>query len=363
MPKASAGSAAPLVRAPGGRLPRPRGPLSLELTQVLTEDVQPAPSVAALAERSAPDVDGLTDEDAQLSLAILYELHYRGFAGVDDEWEWQPDLVAAAGQLERRLLRDLHGLVDERFGSLDAAPAAVPESLQRLTTTEIGPSLSRYLAREATREQYAEFLVHRSIYHLREADPHTWAIPRLAGGPKAALVEVQSDEYGGGRADWMHAVLFATTMRGFGLDDTYGHYLDSVPAVTLAWANTMTLFGLHRRHRGAVAGHLAALEMTSSLPNRRYGNGCRRLGLGARATRFFDEHVEADAVHEQIACYDLAGQLASSEPILIGDILFGAGAALATDSLVAEHLLDSWARGRSSLRSTKGLAAVVGSGL
>jgi Iron-containing redox enzyme len=112
----------------------------------------------------------------------------------------------------------------------------------------------------------------------------------------------------------------------------------------------MTMFGLHRRLRGAAVGHLAALEMTSSLPNRRYGNGLRRLGFGAEVTRFFDEHIEADAVHEQIAAHDLARGLAVREPVLVDDILFGAAAALATDGLVARHLLAAWEAGQSSMR-------------
>ena len=48
-------------------------------------------------------------------------------------------------------------------------------------------------------------MLHRSAYHLKEADPFTWAIPRLDGSPKAALVEIQADEYGGGHAARMHA--------------------------------------------------------------------------------------------------------------------------------------------------------------
>src|SRR3712207_8445227 len=43
------------------------------------------------------------------------------------------------------------------------------------------------------------FRSQRSIYTLKEADPHSWAIPRLTGRAKAALVEIQSDEYGEGR--------------------------------------------------------------------------------------------------------------------------------------------------------------------
>ncbi len=65
-------------------------------------------------------------------------------------------------------------------------------------------------------------------------------------------MEVQSDEYGGGRPERMHSVLFANTMRALGLDDTYGAYLDRLPGITLATVNLMSLCGLHRRLRGAI---------------------------------------------------------------------------------------------------------------
>ena len=83
-------------------------------------------------------------------------------------------------------------------------------------------------------EQFREFVVHRSPYQLKEADPHTWAIPRLDGPAKTALLEVQADEYGGGRPERMHSALFAKTMRALGLDDRENAYLDRIPGVTLA---------------------------------------------------------------------------------------------------------------------------------
>ena len=111
----------------------------------------------------------------------------------------------------------------------------------------------------------------------------------------------------------------------------------------------MLWFGLHRRLRGALVGHLAGFEMTSSVPNRRYGNGFRRLGYGLEVTDFYDEHVEADAVHESIAAWDLADALAHAEPQLGADILFGVQALLALEARWATHLLDAWRRGDSSL--------------
>jgi hypothetical protein len=161
---------------------------------------------------------------------------------------------------------------------------------------------------------------------------------------------VQADEYGGGSAERMHAVLFARTMASLGLDPTYGAYLERLPAVTLATVNLMSGFGLHRRRRGAIVGHLAAFEMTSSIPNRRYGNALRRLGYDRETTHFYDEHVEADAVHENIAAWDLAGGLAAEEPEVAADVLFGARALLQVEARWATHLMDAWERGESSLR-------------
>lgn len=91
--------------------------------------------------------------------------------------------------------------------------------------------------------------------------------------------------------------------------------------------------------------------MTSSIPNRRYGDGLRRLGLAGEATLFFDEHVEADAVHEQIAAVDLAGGLVRQEPEQYRAVLWGARALGLLSNGWAAHMLACWASGRGSLRA------------
>jgi len=318
-------------------LPKPRGADTELLLEALPADIWLLPAV-----------EPSSDEDLQLALYLCYELHYAEPAGVDPAWEWDPQLLAFRAALERPFEAALRSLVP---AAAREEVADVGSALQRIIAEDAGPSLARFVEARASAEQLRELLVHRSAYQLKEADPHSWAIPRLAGAPKAALVEVQADEYGGGDAGRVHATLFAKAMAAAGLDSAYGAYLDRIPAVTLATVNLMSLLGLHRRLRGAIVGHLAAFEMTSSLPSRRYGNGVRRLGFGADATDFFDEHVEADAVHEQIATWDVAGGLAAAEPALAPDVLFGARALLALEARWAAHLLASWERGESSLRS------------
>jgi Iron-containing redox enzyme len=331
-------------------LPPPRGPLSERLFEALAG----SPAEGLEAPGALDPADPIADEDLQLALYVAYELHYSGVRGVDEGWEWEPSLLGFRAELERAFEVAVAELVEP---ASEAELASVGAALQAIVAEDPGPPLSRYMETQGTREQMLEHVIHRSAYQLKEADPHSWAIPRLSPGPKAALLEVQADEYGGGSAERMHSVLFADTMAALGLDPTYGAYLEQLPGVTLATVNLISLFGLHRRRRGALVGHLAGFEMTSSIPNRRYGNALRRLGCGRDATHFYDEHVEADAVHENIAAWDLAGGLAADEPEVAADILFGARALLQVEASWATHLMDSWDRGESSLRETAAVPA------
>ncbi|WP_210491866.1 iron-containing redox enzyme family protein [Patulibacter sp. SYSU D01012] len=329
-------------------LPAARGDLSAAVLDALVgapPAVGDADPFAGVAVPSPEDPFG--DEDLQLALYVLYELHYRGFDGVDDDWEWSPALLGLRARLEAVFEAGLRRLVpptDERPTAEDI------DVVLRDIADDDEPSLSKFLGREATLEQYREVLVHRSAYQLKEADPHSWAMPRLHGRPKAALVEIQADEYGGGRPDRIHAQLFADAMEALGLDATYGAYLERIPASALATVNLMSFFGLHRRLKGAIVGHLALFEATSSVPNGRYAAGLRRLGRDdAAATEFFDEHVEADAVHESLATVDLAGGLIRQDPALAADVVFGARCLSVLEGRWAAGILEAWQAGRSSL--------------
>jgi hypothetical protein len=328
--------------------PAARGPVSERVLAALS---RPVHRVAPLPPEAFVD-----EEDLQLALYCCYELHYRGLAGVQAEWEWEPSLLEVRRELERRFEARLRARVPR---PAPVAPEEVDIALRGIDAADDGPSLSRHLKRNGTLEEFREFVIHRSAYQLKEADPHSWALPRLHGRPKAAMVEIQADEYGGGDPARIHAELFAGSMDALGLDSTYGAYIDCLPAVTLATVNLMSLLGLHRRLRGAVVGHLALFEMTSSLPNGRYADGLRRLGCGRDVTAFFDEHVVADAVHESVAAVDLAGGLARQQPELVPDILWGATALRELEADFGRHLLGAWRSGRSSLAAATETAALA----
>ncbi|MCI4659360.1 iron-containing redox enzyme family protein [Cryobacterium zhongshanensis] len=332
-----------------------RGPVSERLLAALSGRTERGGTVldgfealAAGALGRAPDV--LVDDDLQLTLFLLYRLHYDGVVPGDEEWEWHPEILAARVVLERGFEAALRGSAPR-----PPLPAATRDDVARalftLTGHEHNPGLALFVARAASRQQAVEFLVHRSVYALREADPYAWGIPRLSGRSKSALIEILADEYGDERVERMHSVLFETALLSAGLEGDYDASIDTVPAITLASLNAISMFGLNRRLRGALVGHLAAFEMTSTIPSRLYSDGFQRLGFDDSVARYFDVHVESGFAREQSACRDLAGSLAEDDPEAVGDIMFGASVFLSLDDRQSAHLLGSWADGYSSLRS------------
>ncbi len=174
------------------RLPTPRGPISELLVDAFARERHQL-GAAALPDFERP----LEDEDLQLALYLCYELHYRGLPGVDERWEWEPSLLGLRETLEDRFESALLEAVPLECESV--TPDEMDLALRAIAEQE-GPSLSGHIRTSATIEQVREFMVHRSAYQLKEADPHSWAIPRLSGSPKAALIEIQTDEYGRGRS-------------------------------------------------------------------------------------------------------------------------------------------------------------------
>lgn len=327
----------------GGRCPLPeaRGPASTSLMATL-----PGPPGHGVDDLVDPVDDPIDGEDSALALYLLYELCYRGIEGVDDGWEWEPALLAYRAGLERRFL----AAVTEAVGDLPAITDITAFLQGRFVGDGDARSVSAWCEDRGELVHLREQAVLRSPYQLKEADAHTWVIPRLHGIPKAALVEIQADEYGDGVAKDVHAELFALTMERLGLDPRYGAHLDLVPATTLSGVSLVSLFGLHRRWRGAAIGHLAMFEMASPPIMANLSAAHRRLGFDEWTRLFYDTHVVADAHHQTVAAEQLAGGLVDQEPALARDVAFGALALEVLEARATEVTLSAWERGVTALR-------------
>lgn len=333
------------------RLPRARGPLSAGLLHHL-ESADPAGLAPCLPGGESPATAGIGDAedagDGAIALWVLHELHHRGFEDLDERWEWAPSLMPLRARLEAELERRLRARWDAARKDSAVAEAVtrpnVADALQALIDEHEGPSLAQHLQHTATREQAEDLLRQRSLYHLKEADPTSWVIPRLTAGPKAALMQVQYDEYGAGAPERLHHELFARGLEASGLDAAYGAYVEEILPSVLEQNVALTMLGLHRRLRGAALGHLAAFEATSALPSKRVALGLRRVGLAEEMAAYYDEHVEADAVHEHLVLRDVCGRLVEEEPGQRDEVLLGAWTCLDLEVRTARELLGRWHR-------------------
>jgi hypothetical protein len=331
--------------APGWNLPEVRGPRSEAVRRALVDGSIPDPPEAP--------ADPLVDDDLHLALHVLEDLAYRVPPGIDAALIHRPDVVAFQATLRQQfwdaVVADSAGHDADRWTALavdEGAKAAVAAMLEDFD----GPSLSSYVEEDGTVDQLRELLVHRSAYQLREADPHTYGIPRLtAGDRKAAYVEIQFDEYGDGEPGASHAELFARAMAGTGLDHHHGAYRDRLPGSTLATVNLLDLFASRSDLTAQLVGHLALFETTSVVPMGRYARAISRLGFGDDVRGFYDVHVVADEHHGQLARDVLLGDDPDGAGLDPSALAQGAHTLLLAEDRFARSVLAAWAGGGSSL--------------
>ncbi len=312
-----------------------RGPLSGWVVDHLIGYAGPSPTQLG---------DALSD-DAQTALYLCYESHFGDIAPSFNA-EWDPVLIEFRGRLEHAVEHTLR----RRVGKFEATVTSdnVAGCVRRLIACDDGPSLSRHMELAGTLDQMRQLVRHRSAYQLKEGDGHTFGIPRLRGDAKQRLVQIQAGEYGADEVDRvMHSELFAQTMVEFGLDNRPNAYLASLPSSALAVSNLVSMFGLNRRLRSALVGHLAVFEMTSVEPMRRYARALRQMGGTDRAARFYDVHVLADAEHEVLVA-ELAAAHLCNEPDEGHEVMFGAACVLEVERWFAEYLLHAWSSSASA---------------
>ncbi|MDX8146664.1 hypothetical protein SK854_31435 [Lentzea sp. BCCO 10_0061] len=196
------------------RLPGPRGHMSSALVAALRLPPPPRPALLV----SGGTRETWLDDDLQLSLWICYELRMRGFDDVASGWEDHPALAQFHAALEARWEEALRSLTEV------TSPAALPP------------------------EGVTELRRHHSFWQPRRE-------------MRSVLRDIQGDAYGT-RSERTHSVLFTVTLRD--LEPSVG--VDEMPAPTLALANALSLFGLHRRLVGALVGFLTAVDTIGGDP-------------------------------------------------------------------------------------------------
>ncbi|MCL2534445.1 MAG: iron-containing redox enzyme family protein, partial [Nocardiaceae bacterium] len=148
-------------------VPEPRGELSAALVEALHAHRRPTDlrgPAAGLADRYRDDPrEILLDDDAQLVLTMLYELHLAGLSDVDPEWEWNTEILDVRRRLEGPFDAALRSQTEAAVATARSTFGSdVVSTLWQMTAPTTGPGLTEFMAKKADVEQFREFLVHRS---------------------------------------------------------------------------------------------------------------------------------------------------------------------------------------------------------
>lgn len=277
--------------------------------------------------------DDPLDHDLQLALYVLNELHYASWYGIDDDLEWDPDVTATRTELGSEFERRLR----IRFPEIGQEPL---KEARRLLDLD-GPSVSAHLRDQGSVDQLIETMMLRSPYQVKEADPHTFALPRFTGPVKRVFTEIQSGEYGVGYRR-SHAELFSDALVALDLDPTPNAHINSCNGAALATSNLVTLGAMNRRLRGLVLGQLALFEMDSVIPNQAMVECCDRLGLDPAVRAFFSVHVLADAEHQVMAETAFLTDYPEAEPDQVANLILGLRGQSLIDHQIAADLIPRW---------------------
>lgn len=340
------------------RLSSPRGPVTAALAVVLHSPVDQPPIVSDLpaqVERAigaSPDV--LVDGDLQLALFWLDELHHGTIDEVDARWAGHAALLACRASIEQAVEYALRERVVVPTAPSVRDAESVAEALASAMVEGGESRLIPFVRDEATEVQLRELLICESI--------DTLAVGHAPGAdnPRGADTPGISDDPRKAVASWM-SERAAAAFDAAGLDPEYGRYVDVVDARVLAALNTVSLFGMHHRLRGAHRGYLAAYEVASVPRAQSIAEGLRRLGFAPEVSEYYDERSSAEvgagagapihAAQVQLAARELLAELIDDDAELIADVLFGAAACRAVMGWADEHVLAAWTDERSALRT------------
>ncbi len=183
-----------------------------------------------------------------------------------------------------------------------------------------GDPLFAWLAEEASLEQMKWFLEQEAAGEAGFDDLVAYAQVKLPAQAKLELARNYWDEMGRGNPKGRHGPMLDYVVESLGLEPS----IDATVPESLALANAMTAMATNRRYAWHAIGALGVIELTAPARSAATAAGMKRLGLDAKARRYFDLHAVLDVKHSAAWNEEALRPLVAEEPRRAAAIAEGA---------------------------------------
>ena len=164
-----------------------------------------------------------------------------------------------------------------------------------LAEERAGNDAGRYLAEQATREEFTFVVREFALDGLTEAQNFFPAIPRLPIRAQMALMRVLIDEFGCGNLDQAHSQLYRSLLAELGLPQDLQSFLETTADETYEFINVFYWLTQRAPAIEYFLGALAYLE--ASIPHAFTYQARASERLGVRGGRYYTEHLHIDTFH------------------------------------------------------------------
>jgi hypothetical protein len=210
--------------------------------------------------------------------------------------------------------------------------------------SDLDTRVVEFLAREASRDQFATFILSDGYLNYRFYDALVLAMLHYSETVKSEIIRHMWDECGGDTPLRAHTRQFTRTLQQI------GRVLPSPPVWDdwrpYAGFNLYFLLGLNRRHYFKAVGSLAMPELFDPDRDRAVVDGLRRLGFHPEYDfEYYNSHIEVDEGHGPCWLDHVIRPIVESQPEAALDLAVGGALRMVAMSRYNEYLADRFELG------------------
>jgi hypothetical protein len=200
--------------------------------------------------------------------------------------------------LEERLFARRAAEIEGRSPEF-TSPTALREALQAQIAAEVADpgDAARFLAAEATLEQFKTVVSEFAVDGLTESESLLAIVPRLPYRTAMAVFRVLIDEFGCGNVAQAHSQLYRELLAALDMSTGLDAYLDGTGDASYAYVNLFYWLAARAPHPEYFLGAYAYFE--SSIPNGFHPFAAAGKRLGVPDVRYYTEHMYIDEFHSR----------------------------------------------------------------